>query len=29
MDLLEKIVSLEESASEFGFRWDTADQIMN
>ena len=29
MDLLEKIVSLEESASEFGFRWNTADQIMN
>ena len=29
MELLDKIVSLEESASEFGFRWETADQIMH
>ncbi len=29
MDLLDKVVSLEESASEFGFRWGTADQIMH
>lgn len=29
MDLLDKVVSLEESASEFGFRWETADQIMH
>ena len=28
MDLLDKVVSLEESASEFGFRWETTDQIM-
>ena len=28
MDLLDKVVSLEENASEFGFRWETADQIM-
>ena len=28
MDLLDKVVSLEESASEFGFRWENTDQIM-
>lgn len=29
MELLDKVVYLERSASEFGFRWDTSDQIMN
>lgn len=29
MDILEKIAYLEKNAYEFGFRWDTADQIMN
>ncbi len=29
MELLDKVVSLEESASEFGFRWENADQIMH
>jgi uncharacterized protein YabN with tetrapyrrole methylase and pyrophosphatase domain len=28
MDFLDKVVSLEEDASEFGFRWETPDQIM-
>ncbi len=28
MELLDKVVSLEESASEFGFRWESSDQIM-
>ena len=28
MDLLEKVVVLEDDASQFGFRWETADQIM-
>lgn len=28
MELLDKIVALEENASEFGFRWETTDQIM-
>jgi len=28
MELLDKIVSLEESASKFGFRWENANQIM-
>lgn len=29
MELLDKVVLLEESAAEFGFRWETADQIMH
>lgn len=29
MNLLDKVVSLENMASEFGFRWQTADQIMH
>ena len=29
MALLDKVVALEETASEFGFRWETADQIMH
>ncbi len=29
MDLLEKVVVLEDSASDFGFRWETTAQIMN
>lgn len=28
MDFLDKVVLLEEEASEFGFRWETSDQIM-
>lgn len=28
MDLLEKVVVLENEASEFGFQWETTDQIM-
>lgn len=28
MDLLDKIVTLEEEASEFGFRWESTEQIM-
>ena len=28
MDLLEKVVDLENEASEFGFRWETTNQIM-
>ena len=28
MALLDKVVALEEDASEFGFRWETTDQIM-
>lgn len=28
MALLDKVVKLEEEASEFGFRWETTDQIM-
>ena len=28
MDLLEKIVALEHDADQFGFRWETTDQIM-
>ena len=28
MDLLEKVVILEDDASQFGFRWETAEQIM-
>jgi len=28
MDLLEKVVILEDDASHFGFRWETTDQIM-
>lgn len=28
MDLLDKVVSLENEASEFGFCWETTDQIM-
>lgn len=29
MTLLDKVVALEEEASEFGFRWETTDQIMH
>ena len=29
MALLDKVVALEEEASEFGFRWENADQIMH
>lgn len=29
MDLLDKIVTLEEEASKFGFRWENTSQIMN
>lgn len=29
MDLLDKIVILEEEASKFGFRWENTSQIMN
>ena len=28
MDLLDKVVVLEDDASKFGFRWETSDQIM-
>lgn len=28
MDLLDKVVVLEDDASQFGFRWETSDQIM-
>ncbi len=28
MDLLEKVVKLEQEADQFGFRWETTDQIM-
>lgn len=28
MDLLDKVVTLEDGASEFGFKWETASQIM-
>lgn len=28
MDLLDKVVALEDEASEFGFRWETTAQIM-
>ena len=28
MDLLDKVVMLEDDASKFGFRWETSDQIM-
>lgn len=28
MDLLEKITELEQAADQFGFRWETTDQIM-
>lgn len=29
MDLLDKVVALEDEASRFGFRWETTTQIMN
>jgi len=29
MELLDKISALEEEASQFGFKWQSADQIMN
>ena len=29
MALLDKVVTLEEEASEFGFRWETTEQIMD
>ncbi len=29
MDLLDKVVVLEDEASQFGFRWETTSQIMN
>lgn len=29
MDLLDKVVVLENEAGSFGFQWETADQIMN
>lgn len=29
MELLDKVVSLEENASEFGFRWENAYQILH
>ena len=29
MNLLDKVVALEEDASQFGFRWETTDQIMH
>lgn len=28
MDILNKLVTLENEAAEFGFKWETADQIM-
>ena len=28
MNLLDKVVALENTASEFGFEWETTDQIM-
>lgn len=29
MDLLKKLTTLEHTAAEFGFKWETADQIMS